>query len=186
MTPPLTPAEVAALIAELSNQPGDGGVAFVPFELLDRTRAALLALQADARRYRQLEDMITWMPAGWNGCKVARFDLWWQNNEAALGTALDAALAASEKEDEMSERETPMWYLDSAGMTKANGSEAATIYVRKRDADVENARLKEELADATEHATYEQRRAEGAVAELVEVHAKLAEAQHQCIGACFK
>jgi hypothetical protein len=37
--------------------------------------------------------------------------------------------------------------------------------------------LQRQIEDVSEHAEYEQRRAEGAVAELVEVHAKLAEAR---------
>jgi chromosome segregation ATPase len=104
----------------------------------------------------------------------------------------------------MSERETPIWHWSAAGMSPAKDWHAVTLYVRKRDADAENARLKDELertergwnyaearvteleaklADVSEHAEYEQRRADGAVAELVEVHAKLAEAERKYLDA---
>jgi hypothetical protein len=43
--------------------------------------------------------------------------------------------------------------------------------------------LEAKLADVSEHAAYEQRRAEGAVAELVEVHAKLAETERKYLDA---
>jgi chromosome segregation ATPase len=60
-----------------------------------------------------------------------------------------------------------------------------TVYLQAQ-AEARVSELQAKLADATEHAEYEQRRADGAVAELVEVHAKLAEARHQCVGSCFK
>jgi ethanolamine utilization microcompartment shell protein EutS len=88
MTTPLTPAEVAALADELSNQPGDGGVAFVPVDLLDRTCAALLALQADADAYRKALEQVASVRVDGRG-----LDYYWDGRAIAK-----AALAASEKE----------------------------------------------------------------------------------------
>jgi hypothetical protein len=137
----------------------------------------------------------------------------------------------------MSERETPRTdVLDNSLIKRGRYDDRhRELLTHAYDLERENARLKEELerrqkvindtvylqakaearvTELEEHAAYEQRRAEGAVAELVEVHAKLADterkyldawresqverelakraeealadARYQCVGSCFK
>lgn len=50
-------------------------------------------MEKDAARYRWAkENLIEWYPKGYNGCKYARFDAMWPNDERELDAAIDAAL----------------------------------------------------------------------------------------------
>jgi hypothetical protein len=90
---------------------------------------------------------------------------------APLSKVIDAAL----KEDGLGIAD--VWHEGSKSFYRARLLQKLTS---------EKARVTEleaKLADVSEHAAYEQRRADGAVAELVEVHAKLAEAERKHLDA---
>jgi hypothetical protein len=214
MTPPLTPAEVAALAEELQTRARirRSIPRLEPDRIADvceRAAAALLALQAEERHAR-VDGRIAGLDEAYSiidGCyfvsdaqkairaairALAASEKEPNTFRGTIGgvTLVDRALTETEsralcdpKEREMSERETPI----KARMEKVANDLADDGIVcrdpilalrhgvdRIEELERENARLRAKLADVSEHAEYEQRRADGAVAELVEVHEALA------------
>jgi hypothetical protein len=84
---------------------------------------------------------------------------------------------------EMNELEVRLQVDRLKAINDALNKENQTQLQLRKDAEARVTELQAKLADVSEHAAYEQRRADGAVAELVEVHAKLAEAERKHLDA---
>lgn len=63
---------------------------------IHRLQDELAKMPIDAARYRWLcDELIVWMPPGYNGNQKGRFELYWEQESHDLNAAVDAAMKES-------------------------------------------------------------------------------------------